>query len=113
MAECLLDAMREAGTLGSELDRSNRRHAAGLWLRRLYQGVMMPRVTMDLSRDGDRGQAEMSDRQAARHSLYCRTIKALGPDWKMIRQVCCEDRRVFSPRLLPALDRLADWRGMA
>ena len=46
-------------------------------------------------------------------SVRGRAMLAMGPDWEIIRQVCCEDRRVFSPRLLPALDRLADWRGIA
>lgn len=101
----LLDVLQDAGDLG-ERPESERRHDAGMWLRRLYQ-----RTHRDLPIDQDRAQAELRDELAEDNTLYRRTMLAMGPEFGVLRTVCCADRPARLSLLLRALDKLADWRG--
>lgn len=108
--ECLLDVLRDSGDLG-EGPAGARRYDAGLWLRRLYQRTHDESIIWRYDTLG-RDQSEMSDELAAAHSLYRRTMLAMGPEFGVLRQVCCDDRAGRLSLLQRGLDRLADWRGM-
>jgi hypothetical protein len=108
--ECLLDLLLASGQLG-EPREARRRYDAGLWLRRLYQRTHDDVLTQrydTLGRDG----SEMSDEMALEQSLYRRTLLAMGPEFAVLRRVCCDDRPTRVSLLRRALDRLADWRGL-
>lgn len=109
--ECLLDVLHDCGDLGAP-GIGARRYDAGLWLRRLYLRTHDERVIWRYDTLG-RDQSEMSDEMAAAHGLYRRTMLAMGPEFGVLRQVCCDDRPRQLSYLLRALDRLADWRGGA
>ena len=108
--ECLLDVLHDCGDLG-EGPTGARRYDAGLWLRRLYSRTHDEHVIWRYDTLG-RDQSEMSEEQAAAHSLYRRTLLAMGPEFGVLRQVCCDGRPGRLSLLRRALDRLADWRGM-
>lgn len=108
---CLLDVLHDCGDLG-EGPPGARRYDAGLWLRRLYLRTHDEHVIWRYDTLG-RDQSEMSDELAAAHALYRRTMLAMGPEFGVLRQVCCDDRPGRLSLLQRALDRLADWRGIA
>ena len=107
---CLLDVLMDCGDLG-ESTVAARRYDAGIWLRRLYIRTREPSV---VGAYGHQSAAayEMSDELAAAHSLYRRTMLAMGPEFGVVRQVCCDDRPGRLALLTRALDRLANWRGL-
>ena len=113
--ECLLDVLYARGDLGGGPE-AVRRYDAGLWLRRLYLRTHKRTVASryeTTNRDlVGRQLAEMSDELAYAQALYRRTLLAMGPDFGVLRSVCCDDRPSRLSLLLRALDRLADWRGL-
>ncbi len=108
--ECLLDILLKCGDLGQG-STGARRYDAGLWLRKLYFQTHDEHVIWRYDTLG-RDQSEMSDEQASAHRHYRRTMLAMGPEFGILRQVCCDDRPGRLSLLQRALDRLADWRGM-
>lgn len=108
--ECLLDALRTAGDLGTART-GERRYAAGMWLRRLYLRTQQP-VVVGAYGHQTAAAHEMSDEMAEAHATYNRTIIAMGDKFCVLRDVCCHDTRRGTVSLQYALDYLADWRGM-
>lgn len=108
--ECLLDALHENGDLGQGQTAAVR-YTAGIWLRKLYQRTHHEGVVWRFDLLGH-DQSEMSDEQAAAHALYRRTMLMMGPEFGVLRQVCCDGRPGRLSLLTRALDRLAKWRGL-
>jgi hypothetical protein len=109
LQECALDVLYRNDRLGHP-DLARTRYNAGYWLRELYlkthpsEGVGAYSIRLEST-------GEMSDDMAWNLKCYQDTAKDMKRHWRVLEQVCCEDRGLGNPiPIWDALDALADLR---
>jgi hypothetical protein len=121
--ECILDELYHTGQLRAPGDKSDdeafRRHAAGIWLRRLYERCKLGGSVTASYDVGGRDRGEMSDEEADalrwNHNCLRDTERAVRMYWTPLREVCAYNKPLTEDglaRLLKGLERLADHRGI-
>ena len=102
-SECLLDVLLDEGRLGPP-GEGDTRHAAGIWLRGLWERALSQATTASYERKIPGEIGDHRDLALTQLMLIAHTLDV----WPILRQVCIENVR--HPRIGPALDSLLTYK---
>ena len=102
-SECLLDALLNQGKLGPP-GEADVRHAAGIWLRGLWEAALGQAVTAAYERKIPGQISDRKDLALTQLMLIAHTLDT----WPILRLVCIEN--IMHPKVNEALDSLLTFK---